>query len=235
MADAAVKCLAGHQLEGCQLRVERKTSKEPRTVKHIRSVPVFPDDPDGATSRQSLLRKQASQRELSTDKHVDKAEPATPGQAPESSATLKTGNSTGPVPGSAPSSVSFQGHQYNPFSYGNHGYPLATPYTNPLGSGSFMTPITPQGMPGMPGMHGMPGSGPFPPYFGSPYWMTPYLQDPSLAMGLYPQQHYSPMAAGMSATTMGESMAEAPVGKDSQTPTKINPGKSHSAKRLDDA
>ncbi|XXH05979.1 hypothetical protein Hte_012423 [Hypoxylon texense] len=60
--------LAGHELEGCQFRVERKTSKEPRTIQRIRGVPVFPDDSEGATRRQSLLQEQASQQHiLSTD------------------------------------------------------------------------------------------------------------------------------------------------------------------------
>lgn len=160
---------------------------------------------------------------------------------------------------SAPASVLPQSHHHPFLPYGNHGFPgqLVTPFHNTHpGSGLFPSPMTPQGTTGMP-YYASP--------YGSPYWMTPYLQDPNFSMGAFNQQYYSPMAAGMGTSAMGMPLVasamggpivtptmgrpvgtsamrmptvEEPLDEDSRanTPTKANPGKSRSTtKRLNDA
>ncbi|KAI1763723.1 hypothetical protein GGR53DRAFT_531260 [Hypoxylon sp. FL1150] len=215
MADAAVKRLTGHVLNGCQLRIERKQSKEPNTIRHIRSVPVFPDDKAkelATPARGKGIRPQRSQQLIPAGKQeIEKAEdqPTVAQSTPTVTAPMTPSGPSFPfAPASAP-------HQYSFLPYG---FPMQHHPMTPQG-GNGMFPITPQGTPGM--------------VYGHPFWMTPFLQDPSFSMGYYPQYStqspYVTMGAAVNTTTTEAS----PNDDDATTPTKANPGTVN--KRLDDA
>ncbi|KAI1771631.1 hypothetical protein F4818DRAFT_444958 [Hypoxylon cercidicola] len=215
MADAAVQRLTGYTFHGCQLRVERKTSKEPRIVQRVRSVPVFPEDSEKETTSdlERPIRPVRSQVFRSLDSETE-TEHATAADQPMTPSHFVGTN----PPTSAP-----HAYPYAPYMpYGPHALMGGMPF--PGQAGSF---ITPQGTPGMVSSQ----------FYGTPIWVTPYLQDPSFGMGQppYPSSQYSSaFATGMGPGAM---TGAAPVDEDnnSTTPTKANPGKLRGTKRLDDA
>ncbi|KAI6089372.1 hypothetical protein F4821DRAFT_257166 [Hypoxylon rubiginosum] len=225
MADAAVKHLTGFVLDGYQLRVERKQSKEPHSIRHIRSVPVFPEDTKKemvTPGRTKTIRHQRSEYLVRTSKGdlervkakptVSESVPAEPTTPSAPSLPQLNAGSTPFAPASAP-------HPYPFFGYGPH--PYAMPPHVPHGSHPFAMPA-----PHTP--HGAVGG-----YYGSPFWATPYLQDPNLAMGgYYPTPFQSPLV-GMGPQGQGPIPEADQSEGESTTPTKANPRLTQ--KRLNDA
>ncbi|KAI2619714.1 hypothetical protein GGR54DRAFT_640039 [Hypoxylon sp. NC1633] len=216
MADVAVDSMNGKLLGEFQLRVERKASREPASVRRFQ--------PDASVRGQNggsplhTNRRVRSQKSLA---RVKDSEPATPSHTQLAAANVPlppSGSSTGTVPSASSHRQGIHPFEYMPHASNqvlatmDHPYGMPPPYATPhMGTGTY--PTSSHVTPTMP-MHGMGMN----PYYGTPYgWVTPYLQDPNLAaMGYYqPPPYSSPLAAHNEPASEDEG---------NTTPTKHNGG-----------
>ncbi|KAI1452602.1 hypothetical protein F4805DRAFT_470720 [Annulohypoxylon moriforme] len=187
MADAAVNRMGGQDLGGSLLRVERKNSREPQSMRRGGPQPAFsryinvPGTP--LTNKRPEAQKQQT------------VEPTTPTPSRVSRQRAPSANGNGPM---SPENVRMPppmpygymppvGQNYSSPPYGQyHGTPQ-------VGTGNY--PATPQATPAM--------MSPLGSYYTTPFtWMTPYLQDPSFASMQYYEQ-YVPHPAQSSPLTRG--------------------------------
>ncbi|KAI2463593.1 hypothetical protein F4781DRAFT_437283 [Annulohypoxylon bovei var. microspora] len=176
MADAAVNRMGGQSMGGSLLRVERKNSREPRSMRREAPSPAFsryvnvPDSPL-ANKGSGGQKKQLVEPATPTPSRIPRQ---AVGTVPHHSA-----NSNGAM---SPENVRMA-RPVPPYGYMP---PVAQTYSSPpygqyhgtpqVGAGNY--PTTPQATPTM--------MSPLGPYYATPYsWMTPYLQDPSFASMSY--------------------------------------------------